>query len=207
MASSDDPAAIYFDVDGVLFDSEPLHLACWNVVLEPFGIQLDWAIFKRKCVGIADQAMPQWLASYAGDLRLEADFAAQVPAKQAHFAQRILADLPLSPGLLELVERLSRRWPLAVVTSSSQSEIEPVLIAAGLRDLFSAAVFAEDVSAHKPDPEPYLLAQSRLNTLGGLAVEDSTSGRESARRAGLEVLPIDFPHQVEARVSDRLRLL
>ena len=49
--------AVLFDFDGVLVDSEPVHFGCWQEILGPFGIDLDWKTYSEHCIGITDRAM------------------------------------------------------------------------------------------------------------------------------------------------------
>jgi beta-phosphoglucomutase-like phosphatase (HAD superfamily) len=84
------------------------------------------------------------------------------------------------------------------VTSSGQTEVEPILINAGLRDYFQAAVYGGDVKRHKPAPDPYLLAMEKLGVRTALVVEDSDAGEASARAAGLDVLRVRTPAEMPA---------
>jgi HAD superfamily hydrolase (TIGR01509 family) len=110
---------------------------------------------------------------------------------------------PFSAEVFELLPEL-RDCQLAVVTSSGQTEVEPVLEKAGLRSFFHAAVYGGDVQHHKPAPDPYLLAVERLGVRNALAVEDSTAGEASARAAGLEVLRVPTPLEMPGLLRKRL---
>jgi beta-phosphoglucomutase len=83
-----------------------------------------------------------------------------------------------------------------VVSSSSREEIEPILERAGLRNYFETVVGGGDVKMQKPDPEPYLLAASRLGVSRAVVLEDSQAGMAAGRAAGFEVLQVRHPNDV-----------
>jgi beta-phosphoglucomutase len=191
------PQAILFDFDGVLADTEPLHCACWAEALAPQGISLDWQTYRDHCVGLSDPDLVAFVAARAGR---EADFDklwAAYPRKQELFRSRALADPPISREVVTLLESLSA-YKLALVTSTSRVELEPLLRHAGILDLFDTLVCGEDVTRHKPEPEPYLLAAQRLGVTRALVVEDSPAGLASARAAGFEVLHIQEARRMPA---------
>ena len=103
---------------------------------------------------------------------------------------------PFDPALDGLLADLHALYKLAVVSSSAVSEIQPLLEAAGLRQHFDTVVGGDDVTRHKPAPEPYLLAASRLGAGAPLVVEDSEAGIASGRAAGFQVLPVRSPAEV-----------
>ena len=93
-----------------------------------------------------------------------------------------------------------------MVSSSSCSEIEPLLESAKLRRFFATVIGGESVAHHKPAPEPYLLAAKRLDSRVPLVVEDSAPGVASGLAAGFEVLQVAAAAEVAARVRSRLGL-
>ena len=196
--------AILFDFDGVLLDSEPVHFACWREAMAPLGMTIGWEDYARLCIGTSERATVEIFA------RLQqppADFEriwARYPAKKELFGRRMAEAPPFVAGLAEFLASLARTYKLAVVSSSSRAEIEPLLERAGVRGRFGALVCAEDVTRHKPEPEPYLLAARLLGVTSALVVEDSDSGMESARRAGFEALRIPAAARTIELVRARL---
>jgi len=197
--------SILFDFDGVLADTEPVHCACWAEVLAPVGIVLEWEFYREHCVGIDDREMLHILASQAHPPGNWEDLWTLYPAKKALFRARMAADPPFVPGLRELLHELDGAYKLAVVSSSSGQEIEPILVAGGLRRYFQTVVGGESVKRHKPAPDPYLLAAERLGARAPLVVEDSEPGIASGRAAGFEVLAVakaaDTPDLVRRRLA------
>lgn len=197
--------AIFFDFDGVLVDSEPLHYHCWSDVLAPFGIRFSWEDYVANCVGVADRILVERFRAMADrDVSFDTLWA-EYPRKQALFRERMLAQVPMPRATRELLARL-QRYKLAVVSSSARSEVEPPLIEAGVRGYLNELICAEDVGSHKPSPEPYLEAARRLAVRRALVVEDSEAGQASARAAGFDVLHIPHPERTAELVAERLGL-
>lgn len=195
--------AILFDFDGVLADSEPVHFECWREIVAGYGLHLDWETYCQHGIGVSDRLLLALLCEKADppvDLEL---LVAEFPRKKELFRARMLERQPFSPEVRELLEQL-RGYQLAVVTSSGQTEVEPVLEKAGLRGFFHAAVYGGDVRQHKPAPDPYLLAMERLGVRIALAVEDSDAGEASARAAGLDVLRVRTPAEMPVSLRRRL---
>jgi len=94
---------------------------------------------------------------------------------------------------------------VAVVSGAARSEIEPVLEAAGIAEIVTAMVTAEDVANGKPDPEGYLLALDRLGAEvgGAVAFEDSEPGVDAARAAGIHCVAVlgTLPRERLARAN------
>ena len=197
--------AILFDFDGVLIDSEPVHWACWAEVLKPLGVILDWDFYCKSCIGIDDKEMLRMIGTQADPPRDWERLWAEYPAKRDLFRERMIAAPPFDPALQPFLARLHGKYKMAVVTSSARSEIEPLLEAAGLRHFFDTMVCAKEAGAHKPAPDPYLLAAKQLGSRKPLVVEDSPAGIASARAAGFEVIEVravaDVPGLVEARLG------
>ena len=197
--------AIFFDFDGVLLDTEPVHWASWAEVLAPAGIELTWEYYAQNAIGIDDRDVLRTLARNADPPRDFESLWALYPAKKRLFQQRV-ASPPFDAALMALLPALKRDHKLAVVSSSSASEIEPLLVAGGIRAHFATIVGGSDVTKHKPAPEPYLLAGSRLGVTRALVLEDSAAGIASAQAAGFEVLAVREPGEVAGLIRARLEI-
>lgn len=191
-----------FDFDGVIVDSEPIHFNCWLELLDPLGIRPTWEWFNSHCVGIADTELFDTIASLnpsatGGQVR------GVYPAKTALYRETMQQSPPFAPGLQKLLADLSSAGlSYGLVTSSSSEEVKPILKVGGLN--FNPCVFRDDVSFRKPHPEPYLKAAAALGATNILAIEDSNHGATSARAAGLEVLKIANPQELEKSLRARL---
>ena len=92
-----------------------------------------------------------------------------------------------------------------LVTSSERSKVEPILRASAIYEKFDAMVFGEDVTVHKPAPDPYLLVAQKLGVSTGIAFEDSRPGLESALAAGFKVVRLEEPKDLTKIVAQSLR--
>lgn len=195
--------AIFFDFDGVLVDSEPVHFACWRDILREFGLELDWETYCVHGIGKPDRQLMSMLCSQK-DPPVDVEcLIAQYPRKKDMFRTAMLAREAFTPDVKALLAEL-RDYRLAVVTSSGQGEVEPILQQAGVLDRFHTRIYGGDVKRHKPAPDPYLLAIERLGVNRALVLEDSEAGETSARTAGLDVLRVRTPAEMPALLRETL---
>lgn len=184
--------AILFDLDGTLVDSEPLHVRAWEIVFEERGIvqSSDWFY---DWVGVVDKKVAAHLQK---NLPPGTDTRGILQAKRDAFAA--LAPHALKPfdGLAEYILGLNG-VPLAVTTSSARRDLDLTLKSIGLAGAFKTTVSADDVTRHKPNPEPYLLTCAQLNVApeSCVAIEDSPTGTASAHAAGCLVLGVTTTHE------------
>lgn len=184
------PSAVLFDFDGVLVDTENVHVAAWQRTLARIG----WELADEAAVRASEIDDRYFLKELFGARKIEgANLDGWMRLKQ-DLAETMLADAPrLYPGVTALVEALREKGVrLAVVTTTWRRNVEIVLKAAGLADAFQAVIAKEDVSAVKPDPEAYDLALKRLGLKASeaVALEDSPTGLTSAIAAGIEVVAV-----------------
>jgi beta-phosphoglucomutase len=197
--------AILFDFDGVLVDSEPVHFECWQEILQTFDMHLDWETYRTHGIGVSDRDLMSMICREAGRPLEVERLLAEYPRKKELFRSRMLERQSFSGEVLELLPQLDA-YQLAVVTSSGQSEVEPILHHAGIHDFFRAVVYGGDVKKLKPAPDPYLLAVKKLGVRSALVVEDSDAGEASARAAGLDVLRVQSPEEMPELLRERIAL-
>jgi beta-phosphoglucomutase-like phosphatase (HAD superfamily) len=197
--------AVLFDFDGVLVDSEPVHFSCWTAILAPFGVTLDWDTYNRVGRGFSEADMVRAFCALANPPLAFEKLWNEYPRKKRMFVERALG--LVTEDVRELVTELSGTagMSLAVVTSSSRPEVEPILQAGGVLGLLGAFITAEDVTNPKPSPEPYQTAARRLGAVSRLVVEDTDVGEASGRAAGFEVLRVREAREVPERVRGWLR--
>jgi beta-phosphoglucomutase len=201
--------ALIFDFDGVVVDSEPIHLACFQRVLKKAGIDLSREDYYAQYLGYDDRDCFLAVARANGQTldssRLEAMIAAKTKLVQQEMSRAVQ---PL-PGAVELIRQVSAAGtPVAVCSGALRKEIELASAAVGVLDCFTVIVSAEDVTAGKPDPQGYRVVAERLSAACGrairpgccLAVEDSPAGIEAAQAAGMKVLAV-----ANSYPPDRLR--
>jgi HAD superfamily hydrolase (TIGR01509 family) len=130
--------------------------------------------------------------------------ASAVARKQQLFRDGLEKEPPFLKETLDLLHELSRRYRMAVVSSSYRTEIFPPMERAGLVPLFETLVFGNDVKHLKPAPDPYLLAVERLGVRTPLVIEDSVAGIASGVAAGCEVLRVESAESMPAQLRARL---
>ncbi len=183
--------AVVFDMDGVLVDSEHL----WDEIREQLARERGGRWHERAQADMMGMSSPEW-STYMHDTIGLPESPEEI---NAEVVRRLLAryreSLPLLPGAVEAVQRLSARWPLGLASSSNREVIDAVLSTAGIADRFQATVSSEEVERGKPAPDVYLEAARRLGVepRRSVAVEDSRNGIRSARAAGMRVVAIPNP--------------
>lgn len=189
------PAAMVFDMDGLLFDTEALYCEALGMASAEYGREAAPDLFLAT-VGLPWTECRGVLLSHFGATFPVDDFQA---AWVRHFWGLADNRLALKPGALELLDLLDRlRLPRAIATSSSRPTVERHLAAFGLGSRFEAIIGHGDYCNGKPAPDPFLAAAERLGIAPELclALEDSYNGVRSARSAGMVTVMV--PDLLEA---------
>ena len=180
-------AALLFDIDGTLVDTDRLHLEAFNRVFGPRGERFDAARFKAELQGFSMASiMDRFLGTEPPDRRL-----AIMEEKEATFRTLAAGGLEPVPGLLALLDLADAAvLPMAAVTNAPRQNAVLILDAIGIRHRFKAVVIGDELAHGKPHPLPYL---EGLRLLGAraefsVAFEDSASGVASATAAGISTI-------------------
>jgi HAD superfamily hydrolase (TIGR01509 family) len=202
---------VVFDLDGVLADSEGIHVEAWKLTLEQ--LKVPWEeVPLQEWVGIPDvEIVGQAVEEY----RIPLSPADLLERKRSVFRSLIPRQLRPFAGVREELGTLDA-MPLGLATASPRRETELMLGVMGLRALFSVTVTGDDVQHPKPHPETYLTAAARLGVAPRhcLAVEDSPVGLAAALAAGLTAVAVTntFPlgeltgaHRVFASTVEAVR--
>ena len=191
-------AAVIFDFDGVIVDTEPLHYKAFQEILAPLGLAYSWDEYLSRYIGFDDRDAFREVFRLAGRQLADEELLGLIHRK-AHAFQAIAAGVEPYPGVVELVREIARELPLALCSGALPSDIAPIIHQLGIADCFALVVTAADVKASKPDPESYALTLRRLAALFPdhgitpgtcLAIEDTPAGIASAVGAGLKVLAV-----------------
>lgn len=182
-------AALLFDIDGTLADTDPLHLEAFNRTFAPFGHHFDKARFALELQGKANDAIA---ARFVPDLPPDQQ-AEVMEAKEALFRDLARSEIHPVPGLFELLDSADAAGlPMAAVTNAPRANADLILGGLGIRNRFKALVIGGDLTHGKPHPLPYL---EGLRLLGAdarfsVAFEDSRTGVTSATAAGIATIGI-----------------
>lgn len=193
--------AVIFDLDGVLVDSEPIHLAALNAVLCREGILLTEEE-NAEFLGLPPGEVWARLIRRFALRGLVQDYLQRYEEEVARALQNPLKSPPFLPTLLRSLQEM--RISLAIASSSRREWIERVLNSLDLRRYFPVVVSSDDVRRGKPHPEVYLTAAQKLGMKPSdcLAVEDSPNGVLSAKRAGMDVAVLRMPYTNHASAPD-----
>jgi len=181
-------AAIVFDMDGVLIESEET----WSRVRGDVVARHGGTWTEQDQRNVMGDNSRQWSAYIRRTWNLsigEDEIFREVLATMIASYQQHLVALP---GAIRAVAELRGRYPLAVASSSPRALIETALRLIGLDDAFKAVVSSDDVSHGKPAPDVYLLAAERLGVAAAdcAAIEDSTNGIRSAVAASMATIAV-----------------
>ena len=184
-------AAVVFDLDGVLVDSEE----AWDEARRTLVAQRGGTWREGATRAMLGMSAPEWSRYVVEELGVPMDPAdvdtAVVDELLAAYGRR----LPVLPGARAAVERLADAYRLGLASSSNRRVIDLVLHELGVTERFAATVSSEEVGRGKPAPDVYLEAARRLgvDADGCVAIEDSENGIRSAHAAGMRVIALPNP--------------
>lgn len=181
-------AAILYDLDGTIVNTDPLHYQVWREMLQEYGVEIDEAFYKNHMSGrlnpqIVRDLMPEWSteAIYQFSDRKEACF------------REVAGNLTPLPGLGDAIAWATERGlKQAVVTNAPRVNAEYMLDVLNLTAAFDRVAISAEVGIPKPDPAPYefILKEFGISSGEALAFEDSPSGMQSAVAAGIKTVGI-----------------
>jgi HAD superfamily hydrolase (TIGR01509 family) len=183
-------AAILWDNDGVLVDTERLYFKATQQALKLAGVDLSFDLYKdvslRQGAGLFYLASDRgWTAEQVSELRAERD----------EIYTRLLRAKPLLfPEVYETLRKLHKKYRMAIVTSSRRDHFDVMHETTAIQKFFEFVLAREDYVESKPLPEPYLKAMQKLGLPAEkcVAIEDTERGLVAARAAGLRCVII--PH-------------
>jgi len=184
------PAAVVFDNDGLLLDTESVWTRAEEDLFERRGLEFTPAD-KRELVGTSAEIAGRILERRLGEPGRAAELIEElnilVVAELEHGVEAMI-------GARELLERLRERGtPIGLVSNSPLRFVQRSIEIVGFESLFDVVLSAHEVAAPKPAPDPYLEACRRLGVEPGpdvIALEDSPTGVAAARAAGLTVIGV-----------------
>jgi len=194
------PAAVLFDFDGVIVDSECLHHETMVEAMAGDGPDTPWAFYRENLMGLDDRGAFAVLLKRAGIEPTPEALQCRIERKALLFAKHAADGRVCAfPGAVDLIRACAEAGPVGLCSGALRSDIEPVLDALDIGDCFSARVTADDVEDSKPDPASYQLCLAQLVERFPergiapaicVAIEDTTDGIASARGAGIPVVAV-----------------
>ena len=195
--------AVFFDMDGLMVDSEPEWFKSEVEVTSPFGY--TWLeVDQIACLGGPLSKIGHYMFDKCGQQRSPQYFTQTLIDTQV---SRMRGNTPTMPGAIELVRELqSHGIKTALVSASPRNIVDAVLDNVG-HDLFPFSISADDVTNTKPDPEGYLKAAaiSGSDISSCLIFEDSLTGMNAAIASGAYLIGV--PHLVTIAESERVRVI
>ena len=197
--------ALIFDFDGVIVDSEPVHLATFQEVLRTEGINLSRDDYYEKYLGFDDYDCFKAVAADYDMTFNDAKIRELTQTKTQLVLKQFQTSVRALPGAVDLIRRAAENGvPMAICSGSLREEIQLASETIGVRDCFQVIVAAEDVHKGKPDPEGYRLALRQLAQFATdapkpsntVVIEDSPAGIESASILGIKVLAVSTSYPV-----------
>ena len=198
--------AVIFDFDGVITDSEVLHLRAFNRSLVPFSVEITTKDYYQNYLGFSDFDCYKALIEN-GLLKVDEE---QIPGiikeKSRIYEQLARTEGRAIEGVHEFLKMLEdNHIPMAICSGSLLVEIELMLDEAKLRHYFKTIVSAEQVKKGKPDPEGFLLSLQKLNEVCNpsiaaeecIVIEDSQWGLKAGKSAGMHVIAVTTSYDAD----------
>lgn len=181
--------AVCFDMDGTLVDSDAAWLRATRKAFARFGLTLTDDQY-AETLGLDNTAGVRTVLRHFPDFSRDA--AEVVAALEEEIRAEFKHGVEPMPGAEALLNAWKNRWPLALVSTSSEALIRDAVIGLGWQEYFALCLSSESVGPSKPDPAVYREAVRLLGVGAGeaLALEDSLNGVRSAQAAGLQVIGV-----------------
>lgn len=198
--------AVIFDFDGVIADSEMLHLRAFNEVLGRFGVTISTEDYYTHYLGLSDRDL---FSLFAGKKLLNIDASGigdLINVKNQIFTRLARKEAHIIDGVPDFLQLLKKNGAaMAICSGALLCEIKLILEASGLDTFFDVIVSAEEVSRGKPDAEGFLLTLKKLNekrtkpfsNKDCVVIEDSHWGLEAAQAAGMHTVAITNSYDAE----------
>jgi HAD superfamily hydrolase (TIGR01509 family) len=182
--------AIIFDMNGIIIDDELIHEEAFKEICKRHNIKITTKDYQKFCLGRTDEdGFKDTLKKYKN---FNFEIKDLVKEKSKKYLEIIPNKIKSRFGVIELINKLSKKYRMALTSSSNYREIDMVLNHFKIKELFEVIVSAEDVKIGKPNPEPYIITAKKLliNPSNCLVFEDSKNGVESAKAAGMYCIGI-----------------
>lgn len=195
---------LFFDFDGTLVDSETFHANNWSAYLATYGVTLTAEDFIEYYAGVT---WPKIAKHFIDSYQLNVDVITITTEMEALTDTKIRQQgIPALPGVDAVLHAFSGKVPMAVVTGAPRDYVEGVLKLHGWLDLFDQVFSGYEVENNKPSPDVYLHAcqAMKVRPYQVVAIEDSRTGLQSAKNAGICCLLINGHPSLTTTDADHL---
>ena len=189
--------ALIFDFDGVIADTEPIHLEAFKIVLNNHGIVMTDEQYFNKYLAYDDKTLFEKIYADNNKEITESDINNLIDQKHEIITELFSKNVTIFPGIEEFIKRSGKQFILAIASGALRSEIEYILNKYSLDSYFQSITSADEVLNCKPDPEPFLKALDKIKSdrKGILAseclvLEDSVYGIMAAKAAGMKCIAL-----------------
>lgn len=188
--------AVIFDMNGVIVDDEHIHEMAFCDTVHAYGIDLTHEDYLACCAGKTDQKGYEDIADH-----FNIDLPVNDLLEQKWKMYPILFEKHKKcfDGVRELIDRLSKKYMIALASGASRVEVELILKDFQIDQYFPVKISADDVKNSKPHPEPYVKTAELLKVLPQecVVIEDSRSGIRAAKSVGCYCIAITTTHTKE----------
>lgn len=190
--------AVIFDFDGIIVDSEPLHLRAFQRTVETLGLKLSPTDYYSRYLACDDKTFFRKFLEDNGQQGTEREVARLVEEKGVCFEEMMGEGIRVFPGVVEFLESIRGKFHVAIGSGALTEEINLILRSKNLSEFFGFIIGADDTENPKPSPEVYLKCLERLrrdydDTITAaqcVVFEDSPHGVLAAKRAGIRCVGI-----------------
>jgi beta-phosphoglucomutase len=199
--------AVIFDFDGVIADTEPVHLKAFQLTLGDRGIALTEEEYYADYLAYDDKTFFRRILEDRGYEHDDALILEMMERKSAYYDKLIEGHIEILPGVKDFIIGIRGKYRLAIGSGALRDEILHILDFSGIKNYFDVIVCAEDIVNCKPAPDVYIEVLNRLNALGHgagtisasecLVIEDAVSGIKAALSAGMKCLAVTNSYPAE----------
>ena len=193
--------AILFDFDGVIVQSEKLHMKTFLDLFEKYGLKISEEKWFSTFAGTGSRYIIEVLVK---ELGVNEDVDKLVKIRKEKYEERVKAgELELTAGVVEFLDEIKRRKiKTAIVSGSHRTNVELALKTFSLEKYFDTIVSGDDIKERKPSPEPFLFGARALKVdpKDCIAVEDSKAGCMSVVAAGIKLVIVKSPISKDLKI-------
>tara|TARA_B100000959_G_scaffold278062_1_gene335704 strand:- start:2003 stop:2671 length:669 start_codon:yes stop_codon:yes gene_type:complete len=187
---------VIFDFDGVIYDSELLHLKAFNHALDAIKKEITRDIYYKDYCSFDDEGVFTTFLKNE-DIEFNPDYINKlISAKHDYFDKNHESETNIYPGVMELIEKLSKRYILGIGSGARREEILRILNREHILSKFETIVSSDETTYPKPNPETYMQVLDRINETyqikaeESVVIEDTPKGIIAAKDSGMKSIGI-----------------